>query len=207
MQSDSSVRTLLTRIAQGDKSAVAELLEPNRRRLRRMVSARLSTSLAGRIDPSDVVQEAMTEASRRLSQGGGGDFVPFYPWLRQIAFERLVDLHRRHVRAARRTVCREAEALPLSETSQAQLARQFLARDTSPSERLLRRELQQRVRNALERLTESDREVVVWRHLEQLSIVEIAAVAGISESAAQSRYRRALERLHVLLSGNRQLPE
>ncbi len=200
--SNSDARTLLSRIAQGEQSAVSLLLEPHRPRLRRMIQARLSNALAGRVDPSDVVQETMAEAARRIAKGVGVDCVPFYPWLRQIAFDRLVDLHRYHVRASRRSVSREVSLLPLSETSQHDLARHFVALDASPSKHLLRRELQHRVHEALARLSETDREVLVQRHLEQLPIQEVAAVLKISESAAQSRYRRALERLHLLLGGD-----
>lgn len=200
-QSDSNARDLLTRIGRGEDAAIPDLLEPHRQRLHRMVSARLTSALAARVDPSDVVQEAMTEAARRLAQKSPKDCIPFYPWLRQIAFDRLVDLHRHHVKAARRSVSREVTALPLSQNSESNLTLHLFARDKSPSEYLVRRELQQRVHDALNRLSASDRDVLVLRHLEQLSIEEVAAVLGITEAAAQSRYRRSLERLHALLDG------
>ena len=63
----------------------------------------------------------------------------------------------------------------------------------------MREELRDRVRAALARLSERDREVVVMRHLEQLSTAEVAAVLGISEGAVKVRLLRALERLRSRL--------
>ncbi len=80
-----------------------------------------------------------------------------------------------------------------------QLVDRLVASGTSPSRRMLRNEIRERVREALQRLLPNDREVVILRHLEQLTLREIAAVLGITESAAQSRYRRAIERLHAVL--------
>jgi RNA polymerase sigma-70 factor, ECF subfamily len=192
---------LLQRAAKGDPQAVQHLLEQHRDRLRRMVGVRMSPLLAARFDPSDVVQDALAIAARKLPEYARRPNCPFYPWLRQIAWERLVVLHRRHVHAKRRSVSREERmSMPLSDASEIVLARQFLSHSTSPSNHLLRKEEQQRVHDALERLSNSDREVLVLRHLEQLPMQEVAIVLKLSESATQSRYRRAVERLHALLS-------
>ncbi|HTU88533.1 MAG TPA: sigma-70 family RNA polymerase sigma factor, partial [Gemmataceae bacterium] len=83
--------------------------------------------------------------------------------------------------------------------SASQLAERVLARQSSPSQRAIRSELRSRIRAALDRLGERDREVLVLRHLEQLSTRETAAVLGIREGAVKTRHLRALERLRVLL--------
>jgi RNA polymerase sigma-70 factor (ECF subfamily) len=143
----------------------------------------------------------MAEASQKL-----GDYLrerplPFYPWLRQIAWQRLVHLHTRHVSTQKRTVVREdCGCLPLPDQSAMQLVDGLVDSGTSPSKRMVRKEIRQRVRGALDQLAPQDRETVILRHLEQLAFKEIAAVLGISEAATQSRYRRAVERLHDLLS-------
>ena len=87
----------------------------------------------------------------------------------------------------------------LPDESMEQLAGRLAAGGSSPSARLQREELHQRLRTALERLAERDREVLIVRHLEQLSTREIAAVLEITEGAVKVRHVRALQRLRGLL--------
>ena len=190
---------LLRAADRGDAQARGRLLERHRGRLRRMVALRLDRRLAARVDPSDVVQESLAEADRRLDGYLRERPLPFYPWLRQLAWERLTALYRRHVRAQRRSVTREeAEPLGLPDGSVLALADRLLARAASPSEALGREELKQRVRAALDRLSGRDREVLVLRHLEELSAAEVGAVLGLSEAAVKMRALRALKRLRAL---------
>src|SRR4051794_39451684 len=102
---------LLARAGRGDRSARGELLARHRARLERMVGFRLDRRLAARVDPSDVVQEALTEAAGRLSDYLRQRPLPFYPWLRQFAADRLVELRRQHLQAAKRSVLREEHGL------------------------------------------------------------------------------------------------
>ncbi len=189
---------LLERAGRGDPAARQQLLTRHRDRLRRMVALRLDRRLAARLDPSDIVQESLAEAHQHLSDYLRRRPLPFYAWLRQFAWERIVKQYERHVRAQRRSVTRE-ETPPLPDESVAQLAHRLIASATSPSRRLLREELRDRVRAALESLKPSDREVLVLRYLEGLSNSEAAAVLGIGESAVGMRHLRALERLRALL--------
>jgi len=187
---------LLRQAGQGDPNARARLLARHRARLRKMVSCRLDRRLAARIDSSDVVQDVLAEASQKLGRYLRDRPLPFFPWLRQLAWERLAALHRRHVQAQKRSVRREEpRALTLPDESAVELAGRLVARDSSPSQRLLREELLERMRRALLRLPERDREVLVLRHLEQLSVAEIAKVLEISPGAVKVRHLRALERL------------
>ncbi len=189
---------LLERAGAGDRAALEQLLAKYRGRLREMVAVRMDDRLSARVDPSDVVQEALMVASERLPSYFAHPSVPFYLWLRQIAWERLVDLHRRHIRADRRSVLRE-EPRGMSGNSAIQLADRLFAGGTGPLKRLLRAELVARVRAAVERLAEADREILLLRHLEQLKLVDCALVLQISHTAAKKRYLRALERLQRLL--------
>jgi RNA polymerase sigma-70 factor (ECF subfamily) len=191
---------LLDRVAKGESSAAATLLDRHRQRLRRMVQLRIDPRLAARIDPSDVVQEALGEAHRRLPQFAAERPIPFYPWLRRIAWERLLQMRRHHLQAKRRSVMRE-DVLPLSGKSEILLAER-LAAASSPSEQLVRREMCQRVRRAIAELPDNDREVIVLKHLEELSFQEAAAVLEIGTAALYSRYYRAIQRLHRLLNEN-----
>jgi RNA polymerase sigma-70 factor, ECF subfamily len=191
---------LLQQAAAGDPGARGRLLDRHRPRLRKMVACRLDRRLAPRLDPSDVVQDVLAEADRRLGQYLRERPLPFYPWLRQLAWDRLVALHRRHVRVGKRSVLREeGDALALPEESAAELAARLVTSATSPSQRLVRQELRQTLQEALARLGERDREVLALRHLEQLSVAETAAVLGVTPGAAKVRHLRALQRLRDLL--------
>ena len=189
---------LLDDASRGDASARGRLLERHRPRLKRMVAVRLDRRLAARVDPSDVVQEAFADAARKLPDYLRERPLPFYPWLRRLAWERLLKLHQRHIEADKRSVCREAPA-PLPDDSAWQLAGLLFAPGPSPSEGAQRRELCARVQAALARLAERDREVLVLRYLEQMSTAEIAAVLGTTAGAVKVRHLRALERLRGLL--------
>jgi RNA polymerase sigma-70 factor (ECF subfamily) len=190
---------LLRRAGGGDRLARGALLQRHRARLRRLIALRLDPRLAARIDPSDVVQEVLVEADRRLDRYVSERPLPFYPWLRQLAVERLVDQHRRHVRAGRRSVTREEPQGLLDASADTLLG--LVGGGESPSAGLRREELRQRVRVALEGLAEADREVLVLRYLEQLTAHEVGAVLGISEAAAKKRALRALQRLRERLKG------
>jgi RNA polymerase sigma-70 factor (ECF subfamily) len=189
---------LLDRIAQGEPAAADALLEHYRNRLRTMVRLRLDNRLASRVDPSDVVQDALVEAHRRLPAYAAERPIPFYPWLRRIAWDRLMQMHRQHIGAKRRTVLRE-DAPPLADESELLLAER-LAVSSSPSAQAVQREVSQRVRAAVAMLAAADREVIVLKHLEELSFQDIAAVMETTVAAVYSRYYRAIARLHGLLN-------
>lgn len=191
---------LLDQAAAGDAGARGQLLVRHRERLGRMVACRLDRRLAARVDPSDVVQEVLAEADRKLERYLRDRPAPFYPWLRQLAFEHLVTLHRRHVRAGKRSVRREEPGvLALPEESAVLLAERLVTSATSPTQAVVRQELRQRVRLALAALPERDREVLVLRHLEQLSVAQSAEVLGVSEGAVKVRHLRALERIRAIM--------
>jgi RNA polymerase sigma-70 factor (ECF subfamily) len=200
---DPDTEELLARASRGEPSAREQLLARHRDRLCKMVALRLDRRLCRRIDPSDVVQEALLDAAQRLPDYLRERPVPFYPWLRRLAWEHLVKMHQRHLTARKRSVAlEEPQRLALPDESALELAQRLVASGTSPSHRLLREELRDRVRAALLRLPEGDREVLVMRYLEQLSMSEIAAVLGINEGAVKMRHTRALTRLSGLLGGD-----
>jgi RNA polymerase sigma-70 factor (ECF subfamily) len=200
MHEQPEAEELMRRIQKGDPSAIDELLKRHRRRLRRMVAVRIDPRLSARVDPSDVVQDALLEATRKLQDYVRERPLPFYPWLRQLAWNRLIDLHRRNVLAQARSVTREVRwDMELSDQSVADLASGLIASGTSPSGQLQRREFRDWLRDRLARLSERDREVLVLRHLEELSVNEIAAVLNISVEAVKKRHVRALKRLRDLL--------
>lgn len=199
---DPNTDHLLVDASRGDPTAHQQLLARHRDRLRRMVALRMDRRVAARIDPSDVVQEALTAASQELTPYLRDRAIPFYPWLRRFAWERLLQLHRFHIRAQRRSVNREHRwEIPLPDESVHQLADRLVASGTSPSHCLVRDEQRRIVTAAMGRLAEADREVLVLRYLEQLSFEEMAGALGIGQSAAKMRHLRAVHRLRVLLDG------
>jgi RNA polymerase sigma-70 factor, ECF subfamily len=189
-------------VLRGDQRALSKLLGRHRERLRRMVALRLDRRLQGRVDPSDIIQEACVDAARRLPEYHQKPTMPFFLWLRLLAGQRLVDEHRKHLGAAARDAGREISlyrgALP--ETSSAALAAHLLGRLTTPSQAAIRAERKIRLQEALNSLDPIDREVLVLRHFEELSNGEAAAVLGLDKSAASKRYARALIRIKDVLA-------
>jgi RNA polymerase sigma-70 factor (ECF subfamily) len=173
-----------------------------------MIALRLDRRLRARIDPSDVLQETLAEADQKLSDYIQRRPLPFYPWLRRLAWERIVQLHRRHVRTGKRSVVREEPGgLPLPDESAAALVDRLAWRGSSPSARMRQKDQRCRVEAALACLGQRDREVLVLRYLEQLSTQEIAAVLGLAESGVKARQLRALQRLRdVIGNGLEEMP-
>jgi RNA polymerase sigma-70 factor, ECF subfamily len=203
MADDSSeTRQMLERAAHGDGSALSELLARHRERLRRMVALRMDQRLQGRIDASDVIQEAYLEAWTRLAEYLRSPTMPFFLWLRFLAAQRLVTLHRKHLGAQMRDpgveIALDHGGMP--EASSMALAAQLLGQDTRPSEAAVRAEMRVRLQEALNGMDPVDREVLALRHFEQLSRAEIAHLLGMREAAISKRYIRALRRLKDLLS-------
>jgi RNA polymerase sigma-70 factor (ECF subfamily) len=192
---------LLGQAKTGDQQALAALFARYRDRLRRMVRLRLDHRMAGRIDTSDVLQDAYLDVARRFPEYAAAPTVPFYLWLRALTGQRLVSLHRHHLGAQMRDAGQEVSlyhgALPAA--SSASLAQQLLAGLTSPTQAAIREEMRLRLQEALNGMDAIDREVVVLRHFEELTNVEAAAVLGIEPPAASKRYIRAIRRLKAIL--------
>jgi len=191
---------LIDRAGYGDESARRELLDRYRDQLRRMVSAHLDRRLTSRVDASDVVQETLADAARQMDDYLRDLPLPFFGWLRQLAAVRIRETHRRHLFAQRRSITRESAAA-LSDKSALELGRQFVARDTSPSNRLMRQELREEIMKAVAALPPRDREVLLMRHIERLGMAEIADALGMAEAAVRARHYRALTRLRIKLEG------
>jgi len=188
-------------VVQGDQDTWNRLLSQHRNRLRRMVALRLDQRLQGRIDPSDVIQEAYLEAWTRLGEYLQQPDMPFFLWLRLLTGQKLVTLHRRHLGVHMRDAGREISLYQgtLPETSAAALAAQLLGHHTGPSEAAIRAELKTRLQEAINSMDPLDREILALRHFEQLSRAETVALLGIPEATASKRYLRALKRLKEVL--------
>jgi RNA polymerase sigma-70 factor, ECF subfamily len=204
MNDDSTAtRDLLRRVGGGDAQASAQLFARFRPRLRQIVRLRLDRRLQGRLDPSDVLQETYLDFARRVPEYVRNPSMPFFLWLRFLAGQKLIDLHRQHLGAQMRDAGQEVSlyrgALP--QASSLSLAAQLMGRLTSASQAAIRAELQTRVQETLNSMDPMDREVLTLRHFEMLSNDETAAVLDISKTAASNRYIRALKRLKDMLTG------
>ena len=177
------------------------MLARHRDALRRLIGLRIDPALGRRVDASDIVQDVLLEADRRLVEYLAAAKMPFHLWLRCLARDRLIDAHRHHRRAQRRSLDRE-QALPQAPgpinrrsiwpiwfaTGKPRRPRPRSAASSSCDSR----------RRSTE-LDETDREIVLLRHFEQLSNGETAEVLGLSPPAAGMRYLRAMRRLRSLL--------
>lgn len=191
---------LLLQIEEGDEDAVNRLIQRHRDAVRRMVAMRLDRGIAQRVDASDVVQDVMLEATRRMRDYLANPQMPFHLWLRQLAKDRMIDLHRRH-HAQRRDVGRERSmtAGGRADQSSLDLARQLIDSELTPAAATVRKELEQRFMAAVDELPEADREIIIMRHAEHLSNSEVAQALDLSPAAAGMRYLRAVRRLRELL--------
>ena len=183
---------LLRQAGQGEAAAIDLLLARHREPVRRLIDMRLDPAIAARVDASDIVQDVLFEASRRMQEYLREPAMPFHLWLRHIAKDHVIDAHRRHRQAQRRSVDREKPvAAPLADQSSLDLAAQFIDRELTPASAAIRQEMENRFQKVVATMDEDDREIILMRHFEQLANQDVAAALGLSEAAASMRYLRA----------------
>jgi RNA polymerase sigma-70 factor (ECF subfamily) len=203
------VHPTMERLREGDSDALADLFQQERHRLRRLVELRMDSRLQGRVDASDVLQEAFLDATARVDAYLRRTDRPIFLWLRLVVCERLAILHRSHLGTKMRDAGQEVSLYrhPLPQASSAALASMLLGRLTSPSSAAIRAEQVIRVQEALNALDALDREVLALRHFEQLSRAETARALGITEEAGAKRYLRAMRRLKSVLAAKQDATE
>lgn len=191
---------LVQRMRSGEEHAFVELFSMHRDRLKRMLVFRMDRRLRGREDASDILQEVYIDAHQRMMHYLKRPELSFYVWLRQLTTQRLIDVHRRHLKAEMRDVKQEVgiNRTSLAATS-ASMAIQLAAYLASPSQIAMHAELVIQIEKAIDGMDEIDREVIALRHFEELRNSEVAEVLGLSDAAASNRYMRALARLREVL--------
>ena len=199
---NADTQNLLDQAKKGDAEAVDQLLARHREPIRRLIDLRLDPAIVQRVDASDVVQDVLLEASKRLRDYLKNPAMPFHLWLRHIAKDHIIDAHRRHHQAQKRGVNREQ---PLArpgwmDKSSLELAGQLIDPERTPASAALQEELQRRLHVALVGLDEDDRDILLMRHFEQLSNQDVASSLGLTEAAASMRYLRAIRRLRDVLA-------
>jgi len=223
-QGKDETEALLKLVALGNEAAAARLLSLHRRRLKKMIDLRIDKDLAARRDPSDVVQETILAAVSKLPEYLRKPNVPFYAWLRCLAWERLVDLHRQQYGTSRGEAYRvdfrqglltpqcvsemvrrfgppssakgppPAEGVDATKTD-SRTAKAGQQSDVPPS----RRKARARVEGALARLEPSARELLLLYYVEQLTVPEIACVLEIEATQVKLRHVKAIRKLRTLL--------
>lgn len=192
----------LEMLKSGDADVIAEVFSHHRDKLQRMVRFRLDRRLYGRIDTADVLQDVWLETSRRIEDYTSNPAVPFFVWVRQIAYQIIIDLHRRHLGAQKRNVSQEVSMVKSNCDTSVSIAAQLAGNLTSPSNVAMRGERLAQLREALDGMDEIDREVLALRHFEELGNNEVAEILGIQKTAASNRYVRALKRLKQVLEAD-----
>ena len=194
---------LLAAVETGEDGALDRLLERHREPIRRLIDLRLDARIQTRVDASDIVQEVMVDANRRLRDYLANPAMPFHLWLRQIAHDRIIDAHRRHRVSAKRSVDREQRRAPARlDRSTVELVGQLCDQELTPAAAATMQELQDRFHAAIEQMDEIDREIIFMRHFEQLTNQDTATALGLSDPAASMRYLRAMRRLRSQLMGS-----
>ena len=193
---------LIRLASEGNESALDQLFCRHRDRLQRMIRLRLDRRIQGRLDSSDILQEAYLDVFRNLGAYVESPSTSFFIWLRNVVGLKLAEVHRRHLgtqkRDAKRDVSIYRGALPA--VNSVSLAAQLLGQMTTPSQVAVKTEMRVRLQEVLDCMDEIDREIIALRHFERLDSQETADILGMSKSGASSRYVRAIKRLKEELS-------
>lgn len=190
-------RDLVNRVMNNDREALAELFLFYRPRLWRIVHFRLHPRLQGRIDADDVLQDAWLKAESRIKYFLSDASRSCFIWFRMIVTQALIELHRRHLGAEKRTANRERSIHAKWNSDDTSSCMTFHLMDslTSPSSAVMRAEQSRQLDTSIQSLSELDREILALRHFEELTNHEAALVLDLTEQAASARYVRALQRL------------
>jgi RNA polymerase sigma-70 factor (ECF subfamily) len=202
MASNEGGASFLDRASGSDAAAWGASLMEHQARLNRMVAFRLDPRLHGRVDASDVVQDAFLQAAVHRDDFFRQKSLPLFLWLRGVVANKLLEVHRHHLgtrmRDAAREVARRYREAP--DATSVALVAQLSAHGTGPGTAAARAEVKLRLQAALSAMNAMDREVLALRHYEQLTNAEAAQVLCIHERAAAKRYVRALKRLKEMLA-------
>ena len=197
---DSEPRQLLSSAIAGNRGALGRLLELYRSYLRLLARVQIDRRLYGKVDPSDVVQDTLLYVHQAFVEFRGTTEAELLSWLRRILASKLKDLVRRFCAAQSRDVGLERSLdEELDHTSH--IVQNLPAAGSSPSEKASHREQAALVADAVYRLQESYREVIVLRHMEELTFPEIGRRMGRSEESVKKLWLRALAALRRSFGG------
>jgi RNA polymerase sigma-70 factor, ECF subfamily len=193
--------SLLDLARAGDGTALGQLLESYRGYLTVLARVQIGRRLQGKVDAADVVQEAFLGAFRDFEQFRGSTEKEFLGWLRQVLASVLANLVRHYQGTQRRDVRLERQlAVELDQSSHA-LDRGLMAAQSSPSQQAVRREQAVLLADALARLPDDLRDLLILRHLEGMTFPQVAQRLGRSVDSLKKQWPRALANLRRILEG------
>ena len=191
---------LLELARQGDREALGRLLESQRATLRRLAERQLRGPVAVRVDASDIIQQTFLEAHRNFPQFAGLDARELAAWLRTILDHKVAGAIRDHTLLQKRNVHRD-RSIDDSHGGAASLKQQLDAGLSSPSQKAIRGEEEERLLEALAVLPDDQREAVRLRHLEGWPLADIAHHLGRSPAATAGLIKRGMQTLRRRLHG------
>lgn len=193
--------SLIDRARRGEDSAAARLLPAYREYLKLLARVQIRRRLQGKVDASDLVQETLLDAHRQLGHFKGNTEAELIAWLRKILAGQVAMMVRRYFGAEARDVRLERGIAAQVDRSSHALEAQLIGMNSTPSQRVARREQTVLLADALQRLRKDYREAVVLRHLEGLSLSETAMRMGRSANSVQKLYVRGLVELRRIMGG------
>jgi RNA polymerase sigma-70 factor, ECF subfamily len=184
----------------GNLRQTTEQLDEFRSYLTMLARAQFDGRLHGKLDPSDIVQQTMTEAYEHCGQFRGQSQAELAGWLRQVLVRNLVDAQRRFG-AAKRDVARERSLDAAVNQSSIRLGTLLSAGQSSPSQKAMQHEQAVELARALEQLPDAQKEAVVLRHWHGRSLLNIAEVLDRTPAAVAGLLKRGLRQLREILDG------
>ena len=184
----------------GDREALGRLLELYRNYLRLLAQLQVGRQLRGKADPSDLVQETFMAAQHNFGQFRGMSEGELVEWLRQILTSKLIDLARRYLGTRRRDVRLERQLGADLDNSSRMLGAALPAPASSPSQKACQRERAVLLADAIKSLPEDYGQVIILRHLEGLSLGEVAARMGRSSDSVKKLWVRGIAKLRRILA-------
>jgi RNA polymerase sigma-70 factor (ECF subfamily) len=190
---------LLAAARRGDSAARGRLFDLYRNYLAVLARVQIGRRLQGKVDDSDVLQDAFLDAHRHFDQFRGVTEGEFVYWLRRILATTVAQLVRRYCGTQRRDVRLEQGLADELDQSSLALGGALVARHSSPSQQAARRELAVLLADALEQLPADYREVIILSHLQGLPFPEVARRMGRSLDSVKNVWARALVRLRRIM--------
>ncbi|MFK7819648.1 MAG: RNA polymerase sigma factor [Planctomycetaceae bacterium] len=188
----------LKKLKSGGTEAVAELFSEYREKLEHMIGFRMDSRLRGRIDASDVLQEAYLKVAERVDSYLEKPDVSFYVWMRQLTYQTLIDQHRLHFRS-KRGLGQEVSKKKSYNATTYSIVGHLIGANTTPGRAVEREEEKEQLHMALDSMEDIDREILALRHFEGLPNKQVAEILGIAITAASNRYVRAMTRLGQIM--------
>ena len=195
-------QTLIQQARGGDEAALGKLLQSYSEYLTLLARMQIGRRLQGKVDSGDLVQETFLEAHRQIANFRGTSEAQFVAWLRRILAGQFALVLRRFLGTKGRDIKLERELVEQIDQSSHVLDRGLVASYSTPSQHVSRREQAVLLAEALQKLPQDYREVIILRHLEALPFADVAQRMGRSEDSVQKLWVRALANLRRSMGGD-----